>query len=530
MVGIVAVTKFCEASSSTFSSYIDYIDRDEATRTENDEKYDLFNNYLGYMDNAKKTNAKGDADIGQSSLFTKHSDKLTDDEKKELKKHFKEAQENGSNMWQTVISFDNDYLRQNGILNEDTLNEKQLIQAARKAVGTMLEAEGLDNALWSGAIHYNTDNIHIHIATVERVPHREKKLYRQWVKDSEGKFKTEIDSLGKKHKIPLLDANGNQILKESFKGRFKQSSIEKLKSGVVSELETNKDSLIEINSLLRGIVNDKKERSLIEVPDFALALDDLYDKLKASGVDRRSWRYNQNSLSEIRPILDSLSKQYIDTYHAEDYDELIKKLENKSVEYAQTYGGENKYIESKLYDRRDGLYTRLANAILKELIELDKRRQESESRAFNAYTNIIKAEGDIKKQAEAFEILTKEASLGNTFALNRLGIMYMQGEYVEKDLGRAKESFEKSMKLGDEYGYKMYHNIGTLTKGRRADYKKDLISAKRDMRRACQLLKRSMHKSYQSFRNQLDYEELQREIANRGTDKDLKRLKNNIVL
>ncbi|GAB5871555.1 hypothetical protein JMUB7549_27660 [Staphylococcus aureus] len=30
--------------------------------------------------------------------------------------------------------------------------------------------EGLeDNLVWSGAIHYNTDNIHVHVAAVEKV-------------------------------------------------------------------------------------------------------------------------------------------------------------------------------------------------------------------------------------------------------------------------------------------------------------------------------------------------------------------------
>ena len=40
----------------------------------------------------------------------------------------------------------------------------------------MLEKENLQNSVWSGAIHYNTDNIHIHVATVEPSPLRKKEI------------------------------------------------------------------------------------------------------------------------------------------------------------------------------------------------------------------------------------------------------------------------------------------------------------------------------------------------------------------
>lgn len=39
----------------------------------------------------------------------------TDAEKKELKRVFEKAQENDSLMWQTVISFDNRWLEENGL-------------------------------------------------------------------------------------------------------------------------------------------------------------------------------------------------------------------------------------------------------------------------------------------------------------------------------------------------------------------------------------------------------------------------------
>ena len=38
-VGIVCATRFCEASGKEFSAYIDYIDRDEATKKDNIDKF-----------------------------------------------------------------------------------------------------------------------------------------------------------------------------------------------------------------------------------------------------------------------------------------------------------------------------------------------------------------------------------------------------------------------------------------------------------------------------------------------------------
>ena len=55
MVGIVAVTRFCTSGSKAFSEYINYIDRDNATRKDKMDQYYLFEEYLGYMENEEKT-------------------------------------------------------------------------------------------------------------------------------------------------------------------------------------------------------------------------------------------------------------------------------------------------------------------------------------------------------------------------------------------------------------------------------------------------------------------------------------------
>ena len=88
--GVVCVTKFCRASNKEFRAYIDYIDREEAARTEHSNEYNL---YADYMGNPEKT----------TGLFTSEKNNLNPEEKKLLKEQFSKAQENGSLMWQTVL-------------------------------------------------------------------------------------------------------------------------------------------------------------------------------------------------------------------------------------------------------------------------------------------------------------------------------------------------------------------------------------------------------------------------------------------
>lgn len=81
-----------------------------------------------------------------SGLFTSEKDNLTESEKMQLKEIFEQAQKNESVMWQTVISFDNRWLKQNGIIseNDDAIDEAKLKEVARGGVNRMLEAEKLE--------------------------------------------------------------------------------------------------------------------------------------------------------------------------------------------------------------------------------------------------------------------------------------------------------------------------------------------------------------------------------------------------
>ena len=298
--GVICVTKFCRSNSEKFQKYIDYINREQAIRTEHSNEYNL---YADYMGNPEKT----------TGLFTSEKNNLNPEEKKLLKEQYSKAQENGSLMWQTVLSFDNRWLAKQGIYDLTThiLDEKKIYEATRKSVSKMLKSEGLENAVWSAAIHFNTDNIHVHIATVEPEPMRKKKEYIQ--------YRT-VEKDGKRTREPVLDRKGQPIKKEEYVGRFKQKSIEVCKSVMVNEIIQDRENNLKINQIIRGsIIEQKKSQPFIKDKDFAKSFLKLYEKMP--DCDRKMWVYNSNKMFHLRPEIDQLTTDYIQKYHGKEFKE-----------------------------------------------------------------------------------------------------------------------------------------------------------------------------------------------------------------
>lgn len=354
--GVVVVTKFCKAGSNKFTSYINYIDRKDAVRTINSSKYNLYQDYMG---NPEKT----------TGLFTQVTNDLSETEKENLKNIFEKAQENDSLMWQTVISFDNRWLKKNGLYDSDKqiLDEQSIKSIARNAVNKMLESEGLEHAVWSGAIHYNTDNIHVHIAAVELEPMREKKEYIQY------QYRT-VD--GKKIREPIRDALGNVVKKEEYKGRFRQSSINSCRRSIVNEILHEKENNEQINSIIRGSIVDQKQKHPLS-RDRKLKQEFIRLYQKMPDCNRNMWNYNNPVMASVRNDLDDLSTHYLNEYHREEFDELKTRIGEQSEKYEEAYGSTGKtYEEGKMKD----LYTRLGNAILKEVRRFDAEQKEMVSR------------------------------------------------------------------------------------------------------------------------------------------------------
>lgn len=370
--GVIIKTRFCKPGSSQYKGYINYIDREKAKGKGDTTKYNLFADYMG---NPEKS----------TGLFTGEKDSLTKGEKNQLKEQMKQAQDKGSLMWQTVISFDNRWLSDNGLYNHETktLDEERIRSITRKAVEKMLHNEEIKDPLWSAAIHFNTDNIHVHVATVDPNMSRPTNDFVQYrYRRSEGQFIKEA----------ILDANGQMIYKRERVGRFKQSSIGKCKSTIVNQILNEKDINKQINDLIReSIIGEKKENLLYEDLEFRKAFLDLYESMP--DVDRKMWNYNSNVMLEVRPKIDALTDGYIKKYHPTDFEKLQNLIKEQKEAYEKAYGNNksgNLYAENKTKD----LYTRMGNTILREVRSYDRqqkyqeiRRETRSSRSTNSKRN-----------------------------------------------------------------------------------------------------------------------------------------------
>lgn len=325
--GVVLVTKFIRPQSKAYAGYIDYIDRDEAVRNEYSDKW---NGYVDYMGNPQKT----------SELFSAGSDRLSDVEKQQLKKDFISARERGNLMWQTVLSFDNRWLEEQGLYDSttNTLNADKLKELTRNSMKKMLEKEGIaESAIWSAAIHYNTDNIHIHIATVE--PGKTQRPMRE---------------------------NGEP------KGVWRQSTLKAGKASVVNGILMQQEENRIINDLIRkNIVGGKREKMIAYDKDLRQAFLKVYNNLPSN---KQYWNYNSTNLGNLnRKNLDELSWLYIQKFHQKDYEEFKDNVRKQQEKYKEAYGDGEKIVNHYAENKEKELYERLGNSILKEMKEYDKR-------------------------------------------------------------------------------------------------------------------------------------------------------------
>lgn len=323
---IVIKTQFTKAHRKSFQGFVNYIDRKNTKASENN-----FENYQNYMSNEEKS----------TGLFTKDLDALSPEQKLKVKDIFKHSQEKNGIMWQDVISFDNEWLKDVGVLKNTPdgqfIDEQKLKQATRNAVNSLWENEGINDTIyWSAAIHYNTDNVHIHVASVQTSDFRER-------------------------------------------GMRKQKSLTKMKSAVNRTLSDRSKENALLNDFIRKqVVNSKQENKTMTLKNKILQPEMIQQFKKIHKMlpqeDKRMWSYGMNGIAHVRPEIDKLTNMYIQKHYPEEFREFKAQLEKEVIAYKRIYGSNSqaeKYRETKMND----LYKRTGNTILKELKEYDKTQK-----------------------------------------------------------------------------------------------------------------------------------------------------------
>ncbi|EAE5923262.1 hypothetical protein CRD70_13965 [Listeria monocytogenes] len=333
--GIVNVSKFVSAGNKKFAKYVDYVDREKAIRNEHFSEFNAnrYDGYHRYMENPEKS----------SGLFTANKNNLNKEERQKLKESFQLAQKNDSIMWQDVISFDNQFLKEGGIYNPATgyLDETALQASIREGMLATLRNENMEaSAVWTASIHYNTDNIHVHIAIVEPYPTREYSTF-------ENKKTGEIY--------------------KARRGLRKQNSLDLMKSKVANHLMDRDKELIKVTELVnqRMLPTEERLNEFLTLPMQQL-MKSIYQELPE---DMRKWKYNMNALDAIRPKIDVLTNMYVNQYHPEDRHELNEALNDQKEFFKRIYGEGTKEanrFEDYKTNKEQEFYAKMGNAFLKE--------------------------------------------------------------------------------------------------------------------------------------------------------------------
>ena len=157
-------------------------------------------------------------------------------------------------MWHDIISFDNKFLEKHGIYDSKSkvLDDRKLKEIVRASVNVMLKKENLDElAIWCANIHYNTDNIHVHISTVELNPSK-------------------------------------------TRGKRKPKSILAMKSKIVNGITNNNEQYKKINDIIReDIIGRKKTVNFLDDRKLKKLFIEVHSKLPE---DRRQWNYNYSTI------------------------------------------------------------------------------------------------------------------------------------------------------------------------------------------------------------------------------------------
>ncbi len=275
-----------------------------------------------------------------SGVFTKESNELNSEQFNEATEIVKKAQKNGSVFFQDVISFDNDFLEKENILNSKTgqLDEKRLRNASIKMMDKMFDSEDINSGFWIASIHRNTKHIHIHYASVETVNTR------------------------KTVKIEKED----KILYEP-KGKRKQKTIDEMKSTFSNSLVDRTAQLSRISDLRNSLVQDIKEKYQVTNKKEATQINLIKGIYELLPANKKNWNYK--NISENNPKakekIDLLTNSLM--FDNNKYQEYIVKVKEESNYRKELFGETSREDKDYFENKKADINKRLGNSLLKEM-------------------------------------------------------------------------------------------------------------------------------------------------------------------
>ncbi|SGT77986.1 MobP2 family relaxase [Staphylococcus aureus] len=340
------------------NSKLQYLNQEIETVNNGIDKFNLnsYSSYImGYMKNnsiTKKSNTNKKKVVKRTTApFNNTSNKLQPEELKKLKEDFDEAEKRGSINYQDIISFDNAFLIKNNLYNPETdeLNEDVIKKATIRMMNRMIKDENMNphKTRWMANIHYDTDNIHIHISTTELKNTRKVIINEKGIKE--------------------------------IKGKRRKKTLENMKSSF-------SNSLLDSTKLLENITKYRNDlyynfKIKTEELDTLLSIKNLKKRLPVCNKD---WQYNNKEVKHLQIDIDKITSNVVKKNYIESYKQYVESVKNVADFYVDIYGEGSKalnYIDNK----RNELNQRLGNKLLKELKKNNQNYKRKERITRNIY-------------------------------------------------------------------------------------------------------------------------------------------------
>ena len=344
-----------------YAGIVDYMtDKEKVKKGEAYNTPDYFpEGILSYMADEKKA----------SGLFTKDKDFVDKNSIRELKESYQKAEQHGSLQWKFVGSFDNEWLKENQILDSDgAVREQTLKKAVRVMMDRLIKEEKFipSQTIWAASFHHNTDNLHFHISLVE------KENSRELVKRRQKKIEKTLSPTGMQTRF--YRDQGAESLQP--KGKLKQTTLEKMKSAFLNELtRASRKQILEKQTALRDTLVQE-----LQLPQETFTKrKELLRILQVLPQDKKKWQYKtiRREYPLAKNRIDAYTKNYLKKFGKQE--EFQRVVKEEADFRSRLYGGSHDYQKNQMAD----LEYRLGNRLLKELqLQLqEKNRLRSVSRS-----------------------------------------------------------------------------------------------------------------------------------------------------
>ena len=274
------------------------------------------------------------------NLVLENGKYATDDEiekrKKEYLEYFKK-----SNLWQGIISFNNDYINESIELEE---LEKKIVKEVLPRFFKKCGFKDISKMSYQVALHTNTDNYHFHISFIEKEPnyvcdngkisYRRKGVFSKKEKDF---LKNEVIHTIDRHRefTPLVISNNKNI--EELKKYFKVGT----RNFVLNNYD---DLILEENILELGKLLDEKRKGR----NTKIKFNSIYDK-EIKDLTKNIKRY---LFKDKRSSLYKQDKEFKKSLKAiNDYFYKISKDNNIKQKYKSEYANKKEeYVDNYIYN------------------------------------------------------------------------------------------------------------------------------------------------------------------------------------